>query len=239
MKQKILAFLSTVMVMGGFMTVMVPSNVVAADDLPNSCGAPTLLGFRPWYAELCEGNDRTSEIKQPSNEEETVAFIWTVVLNILFDLFLAVGYLALGFVIYGGFLYITAQGDPGRAAKGQKTLTAAIIGTILTMGATVIVNTAKLVLGINGSGWKQNESGFDAEQLQGVFNWAYTVAGTVAVIFIIKGGIEYVISRGDSGKVQKATREIIYAVVGLIIVLLAAAITTFVISSTSGAMGAE
>lgn len=237
MKQKILAFLGTILTVGSFMTVMVPTDVAAA-GIPNSCGAPTFLGFRPWYAELCDGDNRTSEIRQPSNENETVAFIWTIVLNVLFDLFLAVGYLALAFVIYGGFLYIMAQGDPGRAAKGQKTLTAAVIGTVLTMGATVIVNTAKLVLGINGSGWKQNESGFAKDQLMGVFNWAYTVAGLVAVIFIIKGGVEYVISRGDPGKIQKAMRSIIYAVVGLVIVLLAAAITTFIINATSGSLGA-
>ena len=100
----------------------------------------------------------------------------------------------------------------------------------------MIVNTAKVVLGINGNDWKQPL--FQQQQLQDAFNWAYTVAGIVAVVFIIKGGIEYVISRGDPGKTQKAMREIIYAIVGLVIVLLAAAITTFVINSTGGALEA-
>ncbi len=155
------------------MTVMVPENAMADGGLGSgSCGAPVFLGFKPWYADLCNGDKRDSEIVQPDDEEKTVQFIWTVVLNILFDAFLAVGYLAIGFVIYGGFLYITAQGDPSKALKGQKTLTSAIVGTILTMTATVIVNTAKIVLGISGNGWKQHEDGgFASEQIQDMFNW--------------------------------------------------------------------
>lgn len=238
MKQKILAFLGTILVVGGFLTVMAPANVAAEGLGDGSCGAPTLLGFRPWYQDLCTGDIRgTDEVVQPKDENETVTFIWTVVLNILYDLFLAVGYLALGFVVYGGFLYIMAQGDPGKAAKGQKTLTSAIIGTILAMAATVIVNTAKIVLGIQGNDWKQ-DAFTTGQKVLDAFNWAYTVAGLVAVVFIIKGGVEYAISRGDPSKIQKATREIIYAVIGLIIVLMAAVITTFVINATSGALEA-
>lgn len=228
------------------MTVMVSADAQAAglaDTKPEyNCGAPEFLGLKPWYAGLCNGNTRGdgvnsgSEVVQPIGEDETTQFIWIVVLNILFDAFLVVGYLSVGFIIYGGFLYIMAQGDPGRALKGQKTLTTAIIGMILTMSATVIVNTAKIVLGINGNGW--NQGLFQGSQLQQAFNWAYTVAGIVAVAFIVKGGFEYVISRGDPGKIQKATRSIIYAVVGLIIVILAAAITAFVINATSAGLEA-
>ena len=71
--------------------------------------------------------------------------------------------------------------------------------------------------------------------MQNAFNWAYTVAGLVAVAFIIYGGIKYVISQGDPGKTRSATQTIIYAVVGLIVVLMAAAITSLVTGSVSGA----
>ena len=42
------------------------------------------------------------------NEEALKVFIWTIVLNISFDLTLAVGYIAVAMVIYGGYLYIMA-----------------------------------------------------------------------------------------------------------------------------------
>lgn len=59
-------------------------------------------------------------------------------------------------------------------------------------------------------------------------NLVYFLAGLVAVIIIIIGGITYATSSGDSGKVTKAKNMILYAVVGLVIVLSAFAITNFV-----------
>lgn len=52
--------------------------------------------------------------------------------------------------------------------------------------------------------------------------------GLLSVVMIIVGGIFYVISAGDSGKVAKAKNTIMYAVVGLIVALLAYAIVYWV-----------
>lgn len=60
------------------------------------------------------------------------------------------------------------------------------------------------------------------------------VLGVVAVIFIIVGAVNYVTSQGDAGKVKKARDTILYAVIGLIIALLAFAIVGFIL----GKMGA-
>lgn len=51
----------------------------------------------------------------------------------------------------------------------------------------------------------------------------------VAVIFIVVGGINYMTSQGDPGKVKKAKDTILYAVIGLVIAVLAFAIVNFVI----------
>lgn len=67
--------------------------------------------------------------------------------------------------------------------------------------------------------------------LTNVLNAAYAVAGTVVVAMIIYAGITMATSAGDAAKVKKAKSMLIGAVVGLIIVLLAAAITNFVISA--------
>ena len=53
----------------------------------------------------------------------------------------------------------------------------------------------------------------------------------VAVIFIVVGGINYMTSAGDAGKIQKAKSTILYAVIGLIIAVLAFAIVNFVIKN--------
>lgn len=236
MKRKIMAFLSLVL-MGAGVLALQPTPTYALGG--GNCGKDAVLGFRPWYAGLCYPDGSGDEgIKPPEKNDDgndLVRFVWTIVLNVLFDLILAVGYLAIGFVVYGGYMVMISQGDPSKLAKGKKTLTSAVIGTVITMVATVAVNTIRVILGTNTEdGW--NQGVFTQDNVTAILNWAYIVAGIVAVIFIVKGGLEYMISNGDPGKTRKATQEIIYAIVGLVIVLLAAVITGFVTSTTGGAL---
>lgn len=69
----------------------------------------------------------------------------------------------------------------------------------------------------------------DQEVLQNALNIAYFVAGIVAVIVIIIGGIMYATSSGEAGALTKAKNMILYSIVGLVVILLASAITNFVI----------
>lgn len=66
-----------------------------------------------------------------------------------------------------------------------------------------------------------------------VINVLFWVVGVAAVIVIIYSGLQYILSTGDSGKVQKAKNTIVYAVVGLIVAILSYAIVGFVIDSLS------
>lgn len=65
----------------------------------------------------------------------------------------------------------------------------------------------------------------------GLLSTAYLIAGIVAVIVIIIGGIRYASSNGDSSGVQAGKNTILYAVVGLIVIIMAAAITDYVIKN--------
>lgn len=67
------------------------------------------------------------------------------------------------------------------------------------------------------------------EVLQNGLNITYFVAGIIAVIVIIVGGIMYATSSGDSGAVGKAKNLILFSVVGLVVILSAFAVTNFVI----------
>lgn len=80
-----------------------------------------------------------------------------------------------------------------------------------------------------------NPVGNDGDDLQGkvigILNAVIAVLGIVAVIVIIMGGVGYMTSSGDAGKVKKAKDTILYGVIGLIIVALSFAIVNFVISN--------
>lgn len=68
----------------------------------------------------------------------------------------------------------------------------------------------------------------DSGTLQGALNLIYFIAGIVCVIIIVIGGIRYTASQGDAGGIQSAKNTIIYAVVGLIVILAAAAVTQLI-----------
>lgn len=55
------------------------------------------------------------------------------------------------------------------------------------------------------------------------------IIGAVSVLMIIIGGIRYVTSNGDQSAITSAKNTILYAVIGLIVAILAYAIVSFVI----------
>ncbi len=60
------------------------------------------------------------------------------------------------------------------------------------------------------------------------------VLGFVCVVVMIIGGVNYMTSSGDSGKVKKAKDTILYGLIGLIVCVLAFAIVQFVIGTILG-----
>jgi len=65
----------------------------------------------------------------------------------------------------------------------------------------------------------------------GIINAVIGVLGVVAVVIIIIGGVGYMTSSGDAGRVKKAKDTILYGLIGLVICVLAFAIVNFVISN--------
>jgi hypothetical protein len=71
----------------------------------------------------------------------------------------------------------------------------------------------------------------------GIINIFLALAGLIALIMIIVGGVQYIISLGDDNKLQQAKNIILYALIGLIIIGLAAVVVNFVINIFAGGGG--
>lgn len=65
--------------------------------------------------------------------------------------------------------------------------------------------------------------------VQNIINLLLMAVGVIAVIMIIIGGIRYVLSAGDSSQITSAKNTVLYAVIGLVVAILAYAIVNFVI----------
>ncbi len=66
-------------------------------------------------------------------------------------------------------------------------------------------------------------------QIASVTNLMITAIGMVSVIMLIIGGFRYVLSGGDSKNTTAAKDTILYAIIGVVVALLAYSITNFVI----------
>jgi hypothetical protein len=124
-----LVFVSTV---GGVATaVMTPAPAMAA----SGCNTG-FLTFPAWYDGLVDGS---CNIESPANKGLSL-FIRTVALNIVEMILQLVGYISVGFIIYGGYKYMISAGASDGIAKAKKTITNAIVGLLLSIFAVAIVN---------------------------------------------------------------------------------------------------
>ncbi|MBR0467920.1 hypothetical protein IJJ53_03400 [Candidatus Saccharibacteria bacterium] len=90
----------------------------------------------------------------------------------------------------------------------------------------------------NSAGGVNYVAGGSGTELEGnitnILNGIIAALGIVAVVVMIIGGINYMTSAGDAGKVKKAKDTILYGLIGLIICVLAFAIVNFVIKNIIG-----
>ena len=195
-----------------------------------------LLGLQSWDCGVAKDTSGWQ------GNENLTKNIWTIVANISNNILVIAAYLVLGYVIYGGYLYLLAGGDSGKVANGKKTLIHAFTGLAIVMLAKIIVSTIHVAL-LGSAGAFSGECAVAADNtnclgvtgantlVTNLIQWTIGIAGLVAAGFIVIGAIGYITASGDSAKLQKAKNTIIYALIGLAIVGLAEVITGFVSSS--------
>lgn len=146
MKDRLKLFKSTLMCLFviGALAMFLPSPAATAATSKNETAAPTgcddrFLTFPTWYHGLTK---KGCEIMSPSEVVGGLkVFIWTIVLNIIEIMLNLVGYLSVGFIIYGGYKYIISAGSPNGMVSARKTIMNAVIGLILSIVSVAIVNT--------------------------------------------------------------------------------------------------
>ncbi len=95
------------------------------------------FGLPTWYKYL-EGDTSsgkcvpTFDLANPNN-------LWGIALAIAEMLLRIASLVAIGFIIYAGFIYMTSGGEPERAKNAKNTIVNAIIGLVISILATAIV----------------------------------------------------------------------------------------------------
>ena len=103
----------------------------ATDECRN--GVATFLFLKSW--DSCLAHDANG-VPQPTGLNS----IWVIVLTLLEDAIKAAGYVAVGFVTWGGIKYLKSQGDPGQINEARQIIYNALFGLLLTLISVAIVN---------------------------------------------------------------------------------------------------
>jgi hypothetical protein len=106
---------------------------------------------------------------------------------------------------------------------------AALTSTVLPAHVFADDAASNLTNGLNAVGGNENKTSLE-DNIKTIVNIMLFLLGSIAVIMIIIGGIRYATSNGDSSQIKGAKDTILYAVIGLIVAILAYAIVSFVIT---------
>lgn len=69
-----------------------------------------------------------------------------------------------------------------------------------------------------------------SEMITTISNTILAIVGVVAVLFLILGGFQYIASAGNPEQIGKAKNTVFYAIIGIIVAILAYVIVNFVIT---------
>lgn len=126
-------------------------------------------------------------------------------------------------IVMSAFLLISAMAFTASVAEAQTIKT----NDNLCNG---ILATASDGVGCDNTG---NADSTINNIIKTVINIFSLIIGAIAVIMIIVGGLRYITSSGDSANVQAAKNTILYAIVGIIVVVFAQTIVRFVIAKAT------
>lgn len=215
------------------------NNVITFAAAANPCASPQFFGLKPWYYYLTRTANKSGGCDLSFNVlgNGKTSDILLILLAVVDDLLVIAGLVTVGYVIYAGIKYVTSQGSPEETAKAQSTLVNALLGLALALVAVAGVSfLGSHIGGSHGSG--ANTAGLDLSSLpqtsgqsstvNTILGIVFAVAGALALLFITIGGFRYVLSQGDPQATAKARNTILYAVIGLVVVVIARTLVAFV-----------
>jgi len=130
-------------------------------------------------------------------------------------------------VMISGIKYMTSSGNPEARTKAVKSLSTSVIGFVIL--ATFWSLLRFFLAFIEYQSPAEARGGTDiAEIISSLLNYVLGIGGVVSVIYLIMGGFKYITSGGSEKAVGEAKNTILYAIVGLVIIIAAFAIKNYI-----------
>lgn len=132
------------LLIAAFSTSLITAAGVVSTPVQAAGCTTSLLGIPAWYEGLVDGKCEINKVGKGGTDIRV--FVTKVALNVVRAALVVVGYIAVFFIIKGGFLYIMARGEPNNIMAAKQTITNAIIGLIIALLAAAIVGAISGVI---------------------------------------------------------------------------------------------
>lgn len=172
------------------------------------------------------GQAATSQLCNPINASDAIDFIQK-----LFGFVAGViGLLSIIMLILSGTRMIISQGDQKALSQAKTGFQYTIVGLIISIFAYVIVAGTQLFIranpitssDISGAVWIINplkDKDLMSFILSSISNFL-SIVGTLALLIIVWNGLRYVTARGNEEQTKSARAGILWALMGLILIIL-------------------
>ena len=95
-----------------------------------------------------DDNSKPADIDNPVNDPSLTS-VGGIMTKLVPTILVVAGMVAVFFIIWGGFRYMTAQGDPKAIDSARGTITQAIVGLVIILIVGVLVGLIGAVLRVN------------------------------------------------------------------------------------------
>ena len=95
--------------------------------------------FPHWFEYLDGKTDALGKCV-PTFDPNQINDLWGIGLAGIDILLYVVGFVSVGFIIYGGFVYMTSNGEPDRTKGAKDTILNALIGLVVAIVASSVVS---------------------------------------------------------------------------------------------------
>lgn len=226
-----------------FVAFITPTAITYAASAAADACSSSFFGLPTWHKYLEKDGNCEVVIKEKIavpcgadnketciNERFDYGVVWGIAFAILEVLLTLAGVVALVFVMSSAFKFVTAQGLPDKIAKARDALYNALIGAVIAIiGSRVVAFIAGRFSG-GRDGYGLIKATADSSTFADIMNIALTILGAISVLVLTIAGIQFISSSGNPDRVAKARNAIYYALIGLVVAILASAIINFVIS---------
>lgn len=122
-------------------------------------------------------------------------------------------------IVYGAVLYVISIGDSKQTGKAKDAITAALVGLAIGLAAPSFLKEISSILGWGTTDTRLTGALSLSQIAINVLNFLLGTLGILSLVMLVLGGVMYVSSGGDKGRVDTGKNIFKFALLGVVLAM--------------------